>query len=135
MCNFKAINTSLGLLRGKDCISFGNLNLSQNSTLVFEGKIKRSNLDSPGVSRETSLETLPLKLEFLGVIAYKVTEFETWSTQAEKALEQAESFIEMLDSPWIDSLCANKVNCNRHYLLKTSNLVVEVICRQFKWTA
>lgn len=131
MKKHSAIKTSLGVLKGRDCIYLDKLNLSNKSSLVIEGQINRSLLESPAV---TSLKFLPYRLEFIGVLAFKVIDLETWSHQFSEEIEVNASFVEVLNSKWIESLCNNRVNSNRHYLVQTHDNVIEVICRQFKLT-
>ena len=129
MVSQSVIKTSVGELKGIDCVHLDSLNFSKKTTLVLEGQIDRRLVNPPS---QSSLEFMPFKLEFIGVQAFRVTEIEAWSAQFASGASDYASFTEVLDSEWIESLFKNRINSNRHYLLMTKDNVVEVICRQFK---
>ena len=134
MAKRKIITTTIGTLRGRDCVFLDRLSMSDSAMLVLEGTI------NTGVVRQfiapndmPASGELPYTLTFRGVLAVQVYELDTWESQEHDDNVLLESsFEEIVDSPWIASLQGKITPNDRHFRLMTYDDVVDVICRDFE---
>ena len=89
---FVPISTSIGLLRGRDATYLHSLHLD-GSTLILEGECNGR------LATQASEQSVRYTLRFLGVLAFRVTELDSWLHGSFFVLTES-SFGEVVDSQW-----------------------------------
>lgn len=92
--------------------------------LRLKGEINKNLVSDPP---ESSEKLIPYELVFIGVLALKMIELDSWDFECES------SFDEILDSKWVTDL-GGKVSSNcKHVLVQTYDDVFEVVCSSYKF--
>jgi hypothetical protein len=114
----RPVNTSVGLLRGRDCIYLDSVSLPDEvRVLILRGEINGDLCErrAPGAS-------LPFEACFSGVMAIRVLELDSWSFTGET------SFDEVLESSWIAELGGKVTPEHRHFIVQTYDDVFDIVC-------
>lgn len=129
---YKAINTPLGELYGRDCIYLNNVNYNyKQRVLILKGFINNY------VSDKTLLDAKFSKyiLTFTDVLALKVLELDSWEEimDYDDYMNVESSFDEVLNSSWIKKLGGKVTSNYHHYLIQTYDDVFEVVCLNYQF--
>ena len=110
------IETSLGVLFGRDCIFFDSAEYDeQGKVLTLEGEI-----NGELVSCAQGEEWIPYRLRFLGIVWYQQLDLDadwTWSA----------SFEERKDTAYL----RKHIGAARHYFVQTYDHVFDVLCESY----
>lgn len=120
---YVAINTELGLLKGRNCIYLDEVSIEDGTnTLVLNGDVD-GNLCSKGRVGED----MQFTLTFTGVLALKMIELDSWGWEGESC------FDEVLDSEWIRQLGGKVTPAHRHFQIQTYDDVFDVVCSAYEF--
>ncbi|MCL2368935.1 MAG: hypothetical protein FWC72_08050 [Oscillospiraceae bacterium] len=123
----RAIETSVGVLSGRDCIFLDTvMQDADNNSMVFAGDIN-------GNLVAKAKEWLPYKLKFMQVLAYFCCELDTYENLVNT--NSNSSFDVMENSAWLESLpirCDYDKNDYKHYRLFTYDDVYDIIAIEYQ---
>lgn len=127
MQRVQPIKTAYGSMRGRDAIHLDSIQFENGTNaLRLCGEINgRLCEDAPPG------DWIPYTLVFDDVLVSHVTELDTWESQNDWYNES--SFDEIIESKWISSMNGKVSPEHRHFILKTYDDVIEVICRDFNF--
>jgi len=121
----RPVETKYGLLNGRDSIFLDTVSMgNRTNRLLLKGEFSGSLCSKPA-----SEKWIPYELIFEWVIASKITELDTWESQASCCNET--SFDEIIDSEWLKKIGSKKTSEHKHFIILTYDDVVEVICKSY----
>jgi len=121
MQEYQAIQTSLGILRGRDAIYLDRVDVQITSGILsLVGNISGSLCSEPQTQ-----DWISYQLSFYGVLAFKVIELDSWDHGS------SSSFDEIVNSNWIRELGGKVTPSHKHYLVQTYDDVMEVVCKRY----
>ena len=121
MQEYQAIQTSLGILRGRDAIYLVSIDVQITSGILrLVGNISGSLCSEPQTQ-----DWISYQLSFYGVLAFKVIELDSWDHVS------SSSFDEVVNSNWIRELGGKVTPSHKHYLVQIYDDVVEVVCKRY----
>ena len=129
-----AVNTCLGVLRGRDCIYLDQVKQDGLNNLTFTGDIN-GNLIS---QHRDEKDWFPYTLTFRRVMTYFACELDTYENLVGTEHLDGSSFDLIEDSSWLKSLLVwedfNK-DIYRHYRLFTYDAVYNIIAVSYEFVA
>lgn len=129
-----AVNTCLGVLKGRDCIYLDKVKQDGQKNLTFTGDIN-GHLISQYIDEK---DWFPYTLIFRQVLAYFACELDTYENLAETGYLNHSSFDLIEDSTWLNSLPVRE-NFNKetyqHYRLFTYDDVYNIIAVSYEFSA
>jgi len=117
------IETSVGFLKGRDCIYIDTVLQNENSSLTFKGELNSNLL----TDTKRNKDFLPYKLVFPQILAVFYCELDTYSN-----LNQPKSsmFDLIENSEWLESILIREdydKSIYKHYRLSTYDYVFDII--------
>lgn len=128
MSKFNAIETTYGILFGRDAIFLDDYSSKIYGDLVLRGEINCTLASKPPEGKWCQYE-----LRFKGVVAARITELDTFES-VNAPNWPVSSFDEVLGSDWKSSLLGGLTKVEEEhkvYVLKTYDWVFEVICNEY----
>ncbi len=121
------IDIGLGEMNGRDAIYLDNITFSNRTNhLHLSGKINSNLCSSPMTEK-----WVPYELKFEWVIAYKITELDTWESQKNWYNISSLDLIE--NSDWLKSLGGKKKSPeHKHIIMLTYDDVIELVCKNYQ---
>lgn len=126
-----AIDTSLGVLNGRDCVYLDQMKRDDLDTLTFTGDINGHLVSQHRDEKDWFLYTLT----FQRVLAYFACELDTYENMAGSGHLNDSSFDLIEDSSWLKSLPVREdldKNIYQHYRLFTYDDVYNIIAVSYK---
>jgi hypothetical protein len=116
---FRPIETSIGILKGRDAIYLDTFDFELHGVLKLGGEIN-GNLASSSIDR-----FIRYSIIFSDVIVFKVIELDSWDYQFDS------SFDEVIDSEWCKTLGGKITPDHKHYQVQTYDYVIEIVASKF----
>jgi hypothetical protein len=122
------IETSVGILNGRDCIHLDTvIQDAHKNTVVFAGDIN-------GRLTSKATDWIPYRLIFMQVLAYFCCELDTYENLVNTTSNS--SFVVMENSMWLESLPVRydyDKNAYKHFRLFTYDDVYDIIATEYEF--
>ena len=129
-----AVNTCLGVLKGRDCIYLDQVKQDDLNNLTFIGDINGHLISQ----HRDEKDWFPYTLTFRRVLAYFACELDTYENLAETGPLNRSSFDLIEDSTWLKSLPVREdfnKGIYQHYRLFTYDDVYNIIAVSYEFAA
>ena len=129
-----AVNTCLGVLKGRDCIYLDQVKQDGLNNLTFTGDINGHLVSQ----HRDEKDWFPYTLTFRRVLAYFSCELDTYKNMAGTEYIAGSSFDLIEDSTWLKSLPVREdfdKDIYRHYRLFTYDDVYNIIAVSYEFVA
>ena len=129
-----AVNTCLGVLKGRDCIYLDKVKRDGLNNLTFTGDINGHLISQ----HRNEKDWFPYTLTFRRVLTYFACELDTYENLAETGHLDGSSFDLIEDSTWLKSLPVREdfnKDIYRHYRLFTYDDVYNIIAVSYEFVA
>lgn len=121
------VDTAYGTLFGRDAIFLDGYS-SDGYSLLLKGQVNAALASRPPPSGEF----LDYKIRFLGVVAVRIMELDTYEATQAQAGWPLTSFDEVEDSAWKGGLRGKVRAESKHFVFQTYDLVFDVICDRYE---
>ncbi|MCM1120015.1 MAG: hypothetical protein NC543_11745 [bacterium] len=128
-----AIDTCLGVLRGRDCIFLDRVEQNDRGNLTFSGEIN-SVLTSKSKRNSQGEKWVPFTLAFHNVIACFSCELETYGNIMEASDLLGSDFDIIENSKWLESLPVRKdyhKDMYKHFRIYTYDIVYNIVADSY----
>ena len=129
-----AVNTCLGVLKGRDCIYLDKVKRDSLNNLTFTGDINGHLISQ----HRDEKDWFPYTLTFRRVLTYFACELDTYENLAEMGHLDGSSFDLIEDSAWLKSLPVREdfdKGIYQHYQLFTYDDVYDIIAVFYEFVA
>lgn len=132
-----ALDTPVGILRGRDCIYLDFVEQNKFCQLIIQGELNGRLIGINQNKSSKNIAFIPYLLTFERVIAMTSCELETYENVVKHYSEtEFASFVEIENSLWLNQLPIRKDidrSIYRHFRIYTYDVVFDVFAKSFVW--
>lgn len=120
------VETPIGILHHRDAVYMDSLHYDGH-TLVLKGNCNGD------LATDTKAEWVRYALRFVGVLAFRVLELDSWFHHGYVSVPLESSLWEVQNSAWQARMGGKVTSAHRHFSVLTYDDVIDVVCQEMEF--